>query len=66
MAFNNINFLMRVIEVQNIVLEYKDKDVSQKWIYENLIKERFYISKSTFNRYLAVNAKKELKTIQRL
>jgi len=61
MAYNKKNLLKRVIEIQNIVLEYRNSGVSQRWVYENVIRERYLIGLSTFNKYLARNAKSELK-----
>ena len=58
-----IHYLRRVVEVQNIVLDYKEVGSTQVWIYDNVIYPRFYISWSTFNEYLRTNAKSELKKI---
>ena len=63
MAYNRENLLRRIIEIQDIVLQYKKKYVPQKTIYEKYIKERFHISYSSFNRYLNVPAKAELKEL---
>lgn len=57
---HNILTLKRIVAVQNVVLEYRKKGVSQKWIYENVIAETFFISKSTFDRYMCSRAKHEL------
>lgn len=61
MAYNNRNTLLRMIRVQDIVLEQKKHGVSQLFVYENLIRNTFLISYSTFNRWLAYPAKQELK-----
>lgn len=61
MAYNQTNMYKRIIDIQEIVLSYKKKGTPQKWIYDHVIQERFRISYSTFNRYLAINAKKKLK-----
>ncbi len=61
MGYDNSNLLSKITQIQAIVLENKNKGKSQKWIYENLIKNQFYISYSSFNRYLGINAKAELK-----
>ena len=63
MAYNKENLLQRIIEIQDIVLEHKRKFVPQKTIYKMYIKEQFHISYSTFNRYLGVPAKAELKEL---
>lgn len=61
MAYNNRNTLLRMIEVQNIVLERKKKGMTQKFIYETEIMPKYHISYATFNRYLSYPAKYELK-----
>lgn len=61
MAYNRRNFLHRVLEVQDAVLKEKKHGTSQIWVYENIVKDRFLISFSTFNRYLSINAKREIK-----
>lgn len=60
MAYNRRYFLERVIEIQDIAMREKDRGRYQVWIYENLIKEQFHISYSTFNNYLGTNARREL------
>lgn len=61
MGYNRRNILKRIIEVQNITLERTKCGSTQKWVYENIIYPRFLISIATYNNYLAVNAKAELK-----
>lgn len=61
MAYNNTNTLKKMIRVQDIVLEQKKRGVTQLYVYEHIIKDMFYISYSTFNRWLAYPAKAELK-----
>lgn len=61
MAYNNKNTLLKMIRVQNIVLEQKKRGVSQLYVYENFIRDSFLISYSTFNRWLSYPAKQELK-----
>ena len=65
MAYNRTNLLKRIIEIQNTVLEYQHKGTSQKWVYENIIKVRYFLSEATFYAYLATNAKKELNELNR-
>lgn len=50
-----------MIRVQDIVLEHKKHGVTQLYVYENIIKDMFVISYSTFNRWLSYPAKHELK-----
>ena len=61
MAFDRMNFLKKIVTIQSIVLENKRKGRTQKWIYENLIRDQFYISFSCYNRYLGMNAKGMMK-----
>lgn len=65
MAYNNRNTLLKMVKVQDIVLEQKRRGVSQLFVYENLIRDTFLISYSTFNRWLAYPAKQELKRSKR-
>lgn len=66
MAYNKKNLLVKIIEIQDIVLrERKRGGISQVYIFENLIKKQYYISYSTFNNYLARNAKKELESLNK-
>lgn len=64
MGYNRRNILKRIIEVQNITLEYTKRGVTQKWVYENIIFPRFYLSPATYYNYLAVNAKAELRKLE--
>lgn len=61
MAYNRRTFLKKVIEVQNITLEHTKRGATQRWVYNNLIADRFYICESTYNRYLSLPAKSLLK-----
>jgi hypothetical protein len=63
MAYNRKNLLCRIIAVQEITLREKDHGSSQVWIYRNIIGERFNISYSTYNRYLAIAARRDLKKL---
>ena len=65
MGYNRKNLLVKVVEIQNIVLEYQKKGgIPQKWVYENIIREKYFISYSTFNNYLSIPAKKELEKLK--
>jgi hypothetical protein len=64
MAYNRINLLRRIVEIQDITLEHKKKGATQLWIYHNLIADRFKISISSYNRYLSLPAKRELRELQ--
>lgn len=61
MAYNNYNTLRRMVKVQDIVLEHKQRGATQAWIYRNVIYPMYDISYSTYNRYLAYPAKHEIK-----
>lgn len=60
MSYEKRNLLMKIIEIQNIVLKEQKRGVSYKWIFDNLIKKPYFISYSTFNVYMRRNAKREL------
>lgn len=60
MAYNQRNLLLKIIEIQNIVIKEQQRGATQRWIYKNLIKDRYFISEPAFNKYLARNAKREL------
>ena len=66
MAYNRRNYLTKVIEIQNIVLELKGKDgdMRLKNIYWEYIFPKYLISYRTFSNYLSINAKKELKELK--
>lgn len=61
MAYNNKNILLRMVEIQNLVLERKKKGITQKHVYETEVYPKYLISYATFNRYLSYPAKYELK-----
>jgi hypothetical protein len=61
MAYNKRNQLRRIVDIQNITLEYKQKGCSQEWIFQKLIHPSYTISRTTFYRYLNTPAKAELK-----
>lgn len=61
MAYNNRNVLKKIIRVQDIVLEKKKEGVTQVFVYNNIVRDMFLISYSTFNRWLSYPAKQELK-----
>ncbi|SHK71498.1 hypothetical protein [Epilithonimonas mollis] len=63
MSYNRKNYLARVIEIQNIVLEKKNEDLFLKNIYWEQIEPKYKISQRTFQSYLGINAKKQLKEL---
>ncbi|HRS19656.1 MAG TPA: hypothetical protein P5243_09130 [Bacteroidales bacterium] len=66
MAYNKKNKYRKIIEIQNIVNEYKAKGVTQEFIYKNYIKDVYFISRDCFYSYLATNAKRELKKLEEI
>lgn len=60
------NTLKRIIKVQNITLHYKARRWTQKEIFEKKIEDKFCISLRTYNRYMAINAKAELKKLENI
>ncbi len=65
MGYNNKLLLRKIIEIQDIVLREKKRGVTQRHVYETIIREKYLIAESTFNSYLGRNAKKELADIER-
>lgn len=63
MAYNRRFFLQKVVKIQEIVLECQQSGASLVWIYENHIRDEFHISKSTFDNYLGIPAKRELEKL---
>ena len=64
MPYKNKNMLLRMIEIQNLVLEQKRHGITQRHVYETEVDPHYHISYSTFNRYLSNPAKQELKKQQ--
>lgn len=58
--YNKKNYYQRVIAIQELTRHYQALGLSNKRIYELHIKDRFFISKRTFDEYLGVPAKREL------
>lgn len=63
MSYNKKYLLERIIDVQNIVLQHKENGATQEWVYRNVVRKRFHISHSTFCKYMACNARRELKEL---
>lgn len=61
MPYNNSNHLSKVVDIQNITLQYKERGCSQEWIYKKMIRPVYRISRSTYYKYLGINAKARLK-----
>lgn len=64
MGYNRLNYLQRVIDIQNLYLEYKGKGVAGEFIFQKIVYPKYRISRKTIYNYLAVNAKKEIKELK--
>ena len=65
MGYNNRFLLEKIVTIQNITLAEKKKGKTQLYIYENIIRPSFFISYSSYNKYLARNARRELKELNK-
>jgi len=61
MAYNRRNLLKRLIEIQDITLKHTVQGISQAWVFRNLIRDKYHISRPTFDSYMSINAKKDLR-----
>ncbi|MFL0086939.1 hypothetical protein [Tenacibaculum maritimum] len=73
MSYNRINYLKKVVEVQNYVLKIqeqendkREKDLMLKEIFWDFIHPKYHICYKTFHTYLGINAKKQLKELTNL
>lgn len=64
MAYNRENYLRKIIEIQQLVLDEQQHGATLRWIYREKVKHRYHISYSTFNNYMSIPAQKELKELQ--
>lgn len=55
------NQLLRIARVQQIDLFFTSKGFARETIYKRLIFPAFIISRRSYNEYLTINAKKELR-----
>ena len=67
MAYSKRNYYKRIIDVQNLTLERQaiDAGTTIEEIYHLFVKPRWQISRRTYSNYLAVNAKKLLKDMDK-
>lgn len=63
MAYNRRNLLKKILEIQEIYLQYTKEGVTATFIYDTYIRKKYHISQRTFESYLGVNAKMELKKL---
>ncbi len=64
MAYNKKNYLTRIVEVQELVKTHQKKGASLLWIYTHVIGPQYKISYSTYNNYLGISAKRQLKELE--
>lgn len=64
MAYNRENFLKKVLKVQEIALHHSKQGLFFKEIYHLYIENQFDICKRTFDSYLGINARKQLKDLK--
>ncbi|HEX8577131.1 MAG TPA: hypothetical protein VF677_12625 [Flavobacterium sp.] len=64
MAYTRENFLTKVLEIQTIVLHHRKQGLFFKEIFHKYIEKQYHISKRTFDSYLGINAKKELRELK--
>lgn len=58
-----ILFLQKVIAIQNCFREEKPEGMTTIYFYNNYIRPTYFISYTTFYRYLGMNARRELTNI---
>jgi hypothetical protein len=63
MAYNRRNLLIKIVEIQEIVIREQKRGTTQLWVYKNLIEPHYHIGYSTFNNYLTIPAKKQLEEL---
>ncbi len=66
MAYNRRNLLIKILDVQSLVLKHQKEGSKQIWIYKNIIFPKYHMSIGTYYNYLNTNARKELKDLERV
>ncbi len=64
MAYNKKNFYQKVIKIQELTNEYRKQGLTFTAIFELHVHKQFHISKSTYDNYLGIPAKRELKKLE--
>ncbi len=64
MAYNRENFLKKVLKIQDIALHHRKQGLFFKEIFHLHIENQFDICKRTFDTYMGLNAKKQLKELR--
>jgi len=67
MAYNNKNYWLRIIDIQELVLNLQEEHlcITMKKIHEDYIFPKWKISYKTFSNYMGINAKRELKKYEK-
>jgi hypothetical protein len=63
-GYNRKNYLARVRRVNEIFLEHSRRGVFTEHIYRLHIRDRFFISRSTFYVYLTIPYERELERLE--
>ena len=64
MAYNRYNFLKKVLKIQELALLHRRQELFFKEIYHLHVENQFNISKRTFDSYMGINAKKQIKEFE--
>lgn len=62
--YDRSNYLRRVARVQEETWAHKQRGATYTWIYRNIIKDKYNISKSTFDKYIGMRIKSELERLE--
>lgn len=63
MAYNKENYYKRIIDIQEITATHQKAGLNNTEIFKRFIAPKYIISKRTFDEYLGIPAKRELKKI---
>lgn len=63
MSYTRKNFLKRVLKIQEIALHHRKQGLFFKEIYHLHIENQFDICKRTFDSYLGINARKQMREL---
>jgi hypothetical protein len=64
MAYNRENFLTKVLKIQEIALHHSKQGLFFKEIFHKHIEKEHHICKRTFDSYLGINARKQLRELK--
>lgn len=63
--YHNRNFYTKVQAMQAEYLRHRNSGYSEMYVYRKFIYPRFFISRSTFYNWLAINPARELERLKR-